>query len=65
MAFTHLDDVLIRSIDEDQGLKHLEEVLRVFLRAKLTLNLRKCYVLETNIDYLVFDITKERIRPGE
>ncbi|KAK9711569.1 Reverse transcriptase (RNA-dependent DNA polymerase) [Popillia japonica] len=65
VAMAYMDDVLIPSSSVEEGLANLEQILAVFRRANLKLNLKKCYFLYENIDYLGFQISAKGIRPGE
>ncbi|KAK9747466.1 Reverse transcriptase (RNA-dependent DNA polymerase) [Popillia japonica] len=65
VAMAYMDDVLIPSSSVEEGLANLEQILVVFRRANLKLNLKKCYFLYENIDYLGFQISAKGIRPGE
>ncbi|KAK9736989.1 Reverse transcriptase (RNA-dependent DNA polymerase) [Popillia japonica] len=56
VAMAYMDDVLIPSSVEE-GLANLEQILAVFRRVNLKLNLKKCYFFYENIDYLGFQIS--------
>lgn len=60
----YMDDLLIASTTEEEGLKTLKMVLDIIKESKLTLNLDKCKFLQTNIEYLGYEITNGGIRPG-
>lgn len=59
----YINDELIPSKDFDEGLEHLEEVLRVLRNAKLALRLTKCKFLASSIAYLWFDIEPSGVNP--
>lgn len=60
----YIDDVLLPTTTELEGLDLLKVVLNIIRDAGLTLNLEKCFFLQTKIDYLGYEICKEGIRPG-
>lgn len=60
----YIDDVLLPTKTEVEGLKLLKITLDIIRDAGLTLNLEKCFFLQTQIDYLGYEITEEGIRPG-
>lgn len=64
IAMAYMDDILLPSVTEEEGLNNLEEILIVLRRANLKLNLKKCFFLEENIEYLGYEISKGEIRPG-
>lgn len=63
-ALAYLDDIIIPSVDIEQGMNRLELVLRLLTEAGLTLNLSKCVFFGRTINYLGFEISKEGIKPG-
>lgn len=64
-AMAYLDDIIIPSINVEEGLANLRLILEVIRNANLTLNLKKCTFLKTKIDYLGFTISMNNISPGE
>ncbi|KAG6452699.1 hypothetical protein O3G_MSEX007747 [Manduca sexta] len=60
----YIDDILIPSVTEEQGLETLKIVLEIIRDAKLTLNIEKCTFLESEIEYLGYEISEKGIRPG-
>lgn len=60
----YLDDIIITSINIEEGLERLECVLEILRQAGLTIRLSKCCFLKRRIDYLGFEITAEGIAPG-
>lgn len=61
----YIDDLLIPSTEEEEGLQVLRQVLQILRDSRLTLNLSKCSFLQKEIEYLGYDISKEGIRPGQ
>ncbi|CAH2239025.1 jg23584 [Pararge aegeria aegeria] len=62
----YIDDLLIPSTTEEEGLYVLCQVLQILREAKLTLNIDKCSFLQTEVEYLGYDIISERgIRPAK
>lgn len=64
-AMVYLDDIIIPSATIEEGKNKLIEVLRALRNANLTLRLDKCYFLQTEIEYLGFEITGRDISPGK
>ncbi|XP_061705652.1 uncharacterized protein LOC133516650 [Cydia pomonella] len=60
----YIDDVLLPTNSIEEGLDLLKVVLQIIRDAGLTLNLEKCFFLQTKIDYLGYEICEEGIRPG-
>lgn len=63
-ALVYLDDILIVSKDNKEGIKRLEEVLKALTRAGLTLNLSKCEFLKTSVEYLGTEIRGGTVAPS-
>lgn len=63
-ALAYLDDVIIPAKNFHEGLGRLENILKIFSQAGLTLKLSKCLFFGHNVDYLGFEVSKEGIRPG-
>lgn len=61
----YLDDILIISETAEQNLKLLETVLNIFKEHGLTLNLKKCHFLKTDIEFLGYRINSEGLKPSE
>lgn len=59
-----MDDILVPCKDVSEGLKRLEEVLKLLKNGGLTLKLRKCNFFLDTIDFLGFEINSSGIRPG-
>lgn len=60
----YIDDVLLPTVTEKEGLDLLRTVLGIIRDAGLTLNLEKCFFLQSKIDYLGYEISDEGIRPS-
>ncbi|CAH1969923.1 unnamed protein product [Acanthoscelides obtectus] len=61
----YLDDILIPSDTVEQGLQVLRQVLELFAKANLKLNIDKCSFFQTQIDFLGYEISELGIRPGD
>ncbi|XP_064479068.1 uncharacterized protein LOC135392282 [Ornithodoros turicata] len=64
IALAYMDDILIPSTSVEEGLQHLEEVLKVLQSSGLTLRLGKCSFLQDQVDYLGYEVSASGIRPG-
>lgn len=60
----YIDDVLLPTESVEEGLDLLKVVLEIIKEAGLTLNLEKCFFLQTEIEYLGYEISEKGIRPG-
>ncbi|KAG7304531.1 hypothetical protein JYU34_011480 [Plutella xylostella] len=60
-----LDDLLLISETVDENLNLLETVLKIFREYGLTLNLKKCHFLKSEIEFLGYKITQDGIKPSE
>lgn len=60
----YIDDVLILSKTVDQGLILLRKVLDTLTRAGLSINLKKCSFLATEIEYLGRTISENQVGPS-
>lgn len=65
IALVYLDDVLIPSKTVEEGLHNLELVLEALRVAGFSLNLAKCFFLQSKLEYLGQEISAEGIRPGK
>lgn len=63
-ALAYLDDILILSKGEEQGLERLEEVLKTFREAGVTLRKEKCLFLQQEVEYLGSVISNGEIKPS-
>lgn len=64
-ALAYLDDILIISNGRKEGLERLENVLKIFRNANLTLNREKCSFLKSTVDYLGSVISNGELRPSQ
>lgn len=64
-ALAYLDDILVPSIDLEEGFKRLEDVLKLLRENNLTLKLSKCRFFDNTITYLGYEISANGIRPNE
>ena len=56
-ALAYLDDILVYSKTFDEHLNHLRQVVKLHTRVGMKLNLRKCKVFRTEVDYLGFHVS--------
>lgn len=61
----YLDDILIVSETAEENLEILETVLKLFRENGLTLNLKKCHFLKTEIEFLGYKVGQNCIMPSE
>lgn len=61
----YFDDILLISESVEENLKLLETVLQIFKEHGLTINLKKCHFLKTEIEFLGYKINSEGVRPSE
>lgn len=59
-----IDDVIIPSADEKEGILKLEKVLNVAAKAGLRIKWRKCNSLKRKVDFLGYIIEKITVRPS-
>ena len=64
-ALAYLDDILVPSMNLEQGFKRLEDVLKLLRESGLTLNLAKCRFFESSINYLGYEISAKGVQPNE
>lgn len=64
-AIACLDDIIIPSMDVEQGLERLEKFMVVLAKSGLTLRTSKCRFLAEEITFLGLRITRNGITPGE
>jgi len=60
-----IDDILIFSMEFDQHLKHLQEVLERLRQAPLTVNTKKCMFAANDILILGFQVCDGRVYPDQ
>lgn len=63
-SLAYLDDVIIYSQTFDQHLQHLDDILHRLDDANFRLNVNKCQIAKTSIDYLGHHIERSNIRPN-
>ena len=63
-SLAYLDDVIIYSPTFEQHLAHLEDILNRLSVANFRLNVDKCHIAKTSIDYLGHHIEHSNIRPN-
>ncbi|CAF3989661.1 unnamed protein product, partial [Rotaria sordida] len=63
-SLAYLDDVIIYSPTFDQHLIHLDDILNRLNDANFRLNVNKCHIAKTSIDYLGHRIEHGNIRPN-
>lgn len=64
LAIPYLDDLLCTGSNTDEMFKKLESIFDLLKKANLTLNLKKCFFFQSEIDYLGFEISEEGLKPG-
>ncbi len=63
-SLAYLDDVIIYSPTFNQHLIHLDDILGRLNDANFRLNVEKCYIARTSIDYLGHHIEHSNIKPN-
>lgn len=63
-AVLYMDDILIPSRDEQEGLDRLCEVLQALTRAGFSLNISKCSFLKRRVEFLGYEIAAGEVRPN-
>lgn len=64
-VISYLDDLLLLGATIDENIELLEIVLKKFREHGLTLNLKKCHFLKTEIEFLGYKISKDSIKPSD
>ncbi len=64
-TISYVDDLIIFSETIEDHLKHIEEILRRFNEANLTLNIEKCEWIAPSVDFLGFHFDKNGYVPNE
>lgn len=64
-VIVYVDDLLIVSETEEQGLERLNTVLEVLTKAGFSLNLKKCSFLKTRVQFLGYEVEAGEIRPNK
>lgn len=60
----YIDDILILAKTTEEAIERLEEVLKLFDSAGLTLNLQKCGFLKDSVEYLGTEISHGVLKPS-
>ena len=63
-SLAYLDDVIIYSPTFDQHLIHLDDILNRLNYANFRLNVEKCHIAKTSINYLGHHVEHSNIRPN-
>ncbi len=63
-AIVYIDDLLIHSKNHEDHLVYLEKVLQRLEENHMKLNIEKFFFLNTEVSYLDFVLTPERIKPS-
>uniref|UniRef100_A0AAG5DSK9 RNA-directed DNA polymerase n=1 Tax=Anopheles atroparvus TaxID=41427 RepID=A0AAG5DSK9_ANOAO len=64
VILTFVDDIIIPSKDEEQGMKYLSRLLSVAQRIGLNFNWKKCTFLKRRMEYLGYEIYEGKIEPA-
>lgn len=64
LAIPYLDDLLCSASSTAEMFEKLESIFKLLKRANLTLNLKKCFFCQTEVDYLGYEISEEGLKPG-
>lgn len=65
IVLVYMDDLIVLSTNEDEGLDNLKIVLDVASRAGLTINWEKCCFLRRAVEFLGHVVENGTIRPSE
>ena len=63
VAIPYLDDTIIHSRDVESHIKNLKVVLEAHRRAGLKLQPEKCYLFQTEVDYLGHSVSADGVKP--
>uniref|UniRef100_A0AAG5D2I9 Reverse transcriptase domain-containing protein n=1 Tax=Anopheles atroparvus TaxID=41427 RepID=A0AAG5D2I9_ANOAO len=64
VILTFVDDIIIPTKDEEQGMKYLSRLLSVAQRIGLNFNWKKCTFLKRRMEYLGYEIYEGKIEPA-
>ncbi|CAK1540872.1 unnamed protein product [Leptosia nina] len=64
-VIVYVDDILILSDTEDEGLDRLSTVLEILTKAGFSLNLKKCSFLKTRVEFLGYEVEAGEIKPNK
>jgi len=59
----YLDDILIYSNTLEEHLTHLQKIFDILVEKNIKLKLKKCGIAKTQIDYLGYKVSFEKIQP--
>lgn len=65
IVLIYMDDLIVLSDNESDGLKNLKIVLDTASQAGLTINWKKCCFLKKKVEFLGHVIENRTIRPSE
>lgn len=65
IVLIYMDDLIVLSESEDNGLRNLEIVLETAGQAGLVINWKKCHFLQRKVEFLGYVIERGTIRPSE
>ena len=61
----YVDDVLVASASLEEHLEHLQVVLEILVKAKLSINLGKCKFAQVEVNFLRFAVNRDGFRPPQ
>ena len=64
-VYVFLDDILIFSKNKEEHLAHLKEVLEIFRKHKIKLNIEKCHFFKEEVEVLGHMVTKDGLTTME
>lgn len=64
LAIPYLDDLLSTGSSFEEGFTKLEAILELLREANLTLNLKKCFFFQSEVNYLGYEISESGLKPG-
>lgn len=64
VVITYMDDLIIPSTDEDEGVQKFKQVLQVAERAGMDINWSKCKFLERKVVFLGFEVCDGNMKPS-
>ena len=62
-VFNFIDDILIYSTSVEEHIEHIRQVLAVFKRHKLKINIEKCSFLQTEVEVLGHKVSVDGLSP--
>lgn len=64
IVITYIDDLIVPSVDYEEGVSKLEQVLEVAKAAGLNINWKKCRFLERKVEFLGYEIAEGGNKPS-